>query len=160
MCFKIDTLQSVLSPITPVRYLIKLDLRDAYYYVPIHRDHIKFLKFICKNQLQFLGLPNGLAYVVAQENLQNWWNHPYSRVCNRRPPRLLILRKFSTQDIPPSSLINFKNIFHPGLSYSITPVMEYEKWNTNKILTKIRINVPAWTSVNLDSSKKPLHDFS
>ena len=71
MCFKIDTLQSVLSPITPVRYLIKLDLRDAYYYVPIHRDHIKFLKFICKNQLQFLGLPNGLAYVVAQENLQN-----------------------------------------------------------------------------------------
>ena len=47
-----DTLQSVLSPITPVTHLISVDLKDAYNYVPIHPDYTKFLKFNCKNQLQ------------------------------------------------------------------------------------------------------------
>ena len=53
---------SVLSLITPGCYLASLDLKDVYYYVPIHPDHTKFLKFIWKNQLyKFLVLPNGLC---------------------------------------------------------------------------------------------------
>ena len=44
--FKMETLQSVLSLITPGCYLASLDLKDAYYSVPIHPDHTKFLKFI------------------------------------------------------------------------------------------------------------------
>ena len=60
--FKMETLQSVLSLITPRCYLASLDLKDAYYSVPIHPDHTKFLKFIWKNQLYtFLVLPNGLC---------------------------------------------------------------------------------------------------
>ena len=58
--FKMETLQSVLSLITPGCHLSSLDLKDAYYSVPIHPDHTKFLKFIWKNQLyKFLVLPNG-----------------------------------------------------------------------------------------------------
>ena len=60
--FKMETLQSVLSLITPGCYLVSLDLKDAYYSVPIHPDHIKFLTFIWKNKLhKFLVLPNGLC---------------------------------------------------------------------------------------------------
>ena len=60
--FKMETLQSVLSPITPGCYLASLDLKDAYYSVPIHPDYTKFLKFIWKNQLyKFLVLPNCLC---------------------------------------------------------------------------------------------------
>ena len=60
--FKMETLQSVLSLITPGCYLASLDLNDAYYSVPIHPDHTKFLKFIWKNKLyKFLVLPNGLC---------------------------------------------------------------------------------------------------
>ena len=57
-----ETLQSVLSPITPGCYLASLDLKDAYYSVPIHPDYTRFLKFIWKNQLyKFLVLPNSLC---------------------------------------------------------------------------------------------------
>ena len=62
--FKMETMilnQSVLSLITPGCYLALLDLKDAYYSVPIHPDHTKVLRFIWKNQLhKFLILPNGL----------------------------------------------------------------------------------------------------
>ena len=58
-----ETLQSVLSPITPGCYFASLDLKDASYYsVPIHPDHTKFLKFIWKKELyKFLVLPNDLC---------------------------------------------------------------------------------------------------
>ena len=55
------TTQSLLSPITQERYLASLDLKDAYYFVPIHLDHIKFLKS--------LALPNDLC--CGQKQLQN-----------------------------------------------------------------------------------------
>ena len=57
--FKMETRQSL---ITSGCYLGSLDLKDAYYFVPIHPDHTKFLKFLV---LQ-------MVFVVAQENLQNW----------------------------------------------------------------------------------------
>ena len=57
-----ETLRLVLSLITPGCYLASLNLKDAYYSVPIHPDHTKFLKFIWKNQLcKFLVLPNSLC---------------------------------------------------------------------------------------------------
>ena len=60
--FKMETFRSVLSLITPGCYLASLDLKDAYYTVPINSDHTKFLKFIWKNQLyKFLILTNGLC---------------------------------------------------------------------------------------------------
>ena len=37
--FKMETIQSVLSLITPRCYLASLDLKDAYYSTPIHPDH-------------------------------------------------------------------------------------------------------------------------
>ena len=59
--FKMETLQSVLSLITPGCYLTSLDLKDSYS-APIHPDNTKFLKFIWKNQLyKFLVLPNDLC---------------------------------------------------------------------------------------------------
>ena len=57
-----ETLQLVLSLVTQGCYLALLDLKDVYYFVPIHPDHNKFLKFIWKNQLyKLLVLPNGLC---------------------------------------------------------------------------------------------------
>ena len=60
--FKVEKLQSVLSLITPGCYLASLDLKDAYYSIPIHQVHTYFLIFIWKNQLyKSLVLPNGLC---------------------------------------------------------------------------------------------------
>ena len=42
--------------------MASLDLRDAYYSVPIHEQYQKFLKFVWRKKLyQFTCLPNGLA---------------------------------------------------------------------------------------------------
>ena len=49
--FKMKTLQSVLSVITPGCYLASMDLKGANYSVTIHPDHTMFIKFIWKNQL-------------------------------------------------------------------------------------------------------------
>ena len=57
-----ETLQSVLSLIISGCYVTSLDLKHAYYSLPIRPDHTKILKFILKNQLyKFLVLPNGLC---------------------------------------------------------------------------------------------------
>ena len=58
--FKMQTLASILCMIRPNMYLAKLDIKDAYYSVPIHSSSQKLLKFKHRNELyQFTALPNG-----------------------------------------------------------------------------------------------------
>ena len=60
--FKMDTLQSVISLITPNCYMASVDLKDAYYSVPIAVSDQKYLKFKWGGKLyQFTCFPNGLA---------------------------------------------------------------------------------------------------
>lgn len=44
--FKMDTLASVIQLMTPNCYMASIDLRDAYYSVPITEDDRKYLKFV------------------------------------------------------------------------------------------------------------------
>lgn len=58
--FKMDTLKSVLTLVYPGAFMCKLDIKDAYYSVPIAEEDQKLLKFMYDGLLyQFLGLPNG-----------------------------------------------------------------------------------------------------
>lgn len=60
--FKMDTLETVVKLVKPGCYMASVDLKDAYYTVPIHPDHQKFLKFEFKGQLyKYACLPNGLS---------------------------------------------------------------------------------------------------
>ena len=55
-----DTLKSVLDLVTPGVYMAKLDIKDAYYSVPIRKEDQKLLKFMSEGELfKFLVLPNG-----------------------------------------------------------------------------------------------------
>ena len=49
--FKKGNFSSVSNFITPGCYLASIDLKDAYYSVPIHTDYTKHLKFSWKGQL-------------------------------------------------------------------------------------------------------------
>ena len=52
----------VLNLITPNCFMAKVDIKDAYYSVPIMEEHQKYLKFWFKGELyQFTCLPNGLC---------------------------------------------------------------------------------------------------
>lgn len=60
--FKMDTLASALTLITPNCYMASLDLKQAYYSVPICRKHRKLLRFQWRGQLfEYNALPNGLS---------------------------------------------------------------------------------------------------
>ena len=49
--FKMESLQSVLNIIRPNWWMTCVDLKDAFYTVPIHPDHQKFLKFKWEERL-------------------------------------------------------------------------------------------------------------
>ena len=60
--FKMDTLWSAVRLMTPQCHMASLDLKDAYYSVPIADEHRKYLSFYWKGQLfQYTCLPNGLS---------------------------------------------------------------------------------------------------
>jgi ribonuclease HI len=60
--FKMETLPAVIRAVQPQDWLVSLDLKDAYFHVPIWPPHRKFLKFQVLNQVyQFKVLPFGLT---------------------------------------------------------------------------------------------------
>jgi len=60
--FKMESLQSIWSALLPGNYAFSLDLQDAYFHIPIHKSHRKFLRFVVRDQVyQFRALPFGLA---------------------------------------------------------------------------------------------------
>ena len=57
-----ETIKSVLNLVTPNCYMAKIDIKDAYYSIPILPEHQKFLKFSLQGKLyKFTCLPNGLC---------------------------------------------------------------------------------------------------
>ena len=60
--FKMETINSILTMTTPGCYMTKIDIKDAYYSIPILPEHQKYLKFFFRGKLyQFTCLPNGLS---------------------------------------------------------------------------------------------------
>ena len=60
--FKMSTLHSAINLMSKNCFMATLDLKDAYYCVPIHKLHKKLLRFQFDNCLyEFQALPNGLA---------------------------------------------------------------------------------------------------
>ena len=60
--FKMDTLHTIAKLIGKDCFMASIDLKDAYYSVPISRDDRKYLRFLWQGTLfQFTCLPNGLS---------------------------------------------------------------------------------------------------
>jgi len=61
--FKMESIYSILKLVFKNCWFTKIDLKDAYYSIPIHVDHRKFLKFYHNGELfQFCVLPNGYRH--------------------------------------------------------------------------------------------------
>jgi hypothetical protein len=60
--FKMDSIWSAIRLMKPNCYMASIDMKDAYYSVPIHPGYQKYLKFNWKGkQYRFVCFPNGLA---------------------------------------------------------------------------------------------------
>ena len=60
--FQMETTRSIAAAIQPGDWAVSLDLKDAYFHVPIHKDFRHFLRFSFEGQVyEFKALPFGLA---------------------------------------------------------------------------------------------------
>ena len=60
--FKMDTLDTAIRLMRPGCFMTSIDLKDAYYSIPISFEHQKYLKFIWRDKLYcFTCLPMGLS---------------------------------------------------------------------------------------------------
>ena len=60
--FKMDTLNTIIKLVEKDCFMASIDLKDAYYSVPIAKSHGQYLRFFWREQLyQFKCLPNGLS---------------------------------------------------------------------------------------------------
>ena len=61
--FKMETITSILKLVTPLAYFTNIDLKDAYYTIPVSPSHQKYLEFANNQRLyKFTLLPNGYWY--------------------------------------------------------------------------------------------------
>lgn len=60
--FKMESLHSATQLVRQGSWMAVLDLKDAYYSVPVAQQHRKFLRFVFRNSVyEFTCLPNGLS---------------------------------------------------------------------------------------------------
>ena len=60
--FKMEGIHLLRDLLQPQDWLGKIDLKDAYFVIPVWKDHRKYLRFVCKGSLlEFACLPFGLA---------------------------------------------------------------------------------------------------
>ncbi len=58
--FKMESLKQALHMVRQGSYMASIDIKDAFYSVPIQKSHKKYLKFMwAGNMLQFCAMPNG-----------------------------------------------------------------------------------------------------
>ena len=56
--FKMESLQNVLELIRPGVYMASIDLKDAFYSAPVHKNQQVYLKFFVEEYLKFVYMPN------------------------------------------------------------------------------------------------------
>ena len=56
--FKMEILETVSRSINPNNWMASLDLKDAYFHVPIHRDHHQFLRFYIADRCYQYKVPH------------------------------------------------------------------------------------------------------
>ena len=60
--FKMENIQMAMNFVSPGDYIVSLDLKDAYFSVPIFQPHCKYLRFIWRDQrYEFTCLPFGYS---------------------------------------------------------------------------------------------------
>ena len=60
--FKMETINSILRLVRKGCFMAKLDIKDAYYSIPVHEEDQKYLKFEFQGKLyKFTVLPNGYS---------------------------------------------------------------------------------------------------
>ena len=65
--FKMDSRQAIITLVTPNCFMASIDMKDAYYSIPVKNEDRKYLRFKWEDQFyEFTRLPNGLSCAPRQ----------------------------------------------------------------------------------------------
>ena len=84
--FKIEDIRTAINLLNKDDYMCRLDLKEAYFFIPIHRDYKKYLRFKHRDQLyEFNILPFGLSsapfvFTKIGKTIVNWLRNNGVRV--------------------------------------------------------------------------------
>ena len=70
-----ESLQNVLELIRQVVYMAPIDLKDAFYSEPVHKNYQAYLTFFVEEYLKFVCMPNG--YNQPCEYLQKFQKYHF-----------------------------------------------------------------------------------
>ena len=74
--FKMESINQVIEIVRPNVYMASIDLKDAFYFIPTHPEHQKYLKFVVLSKIyQCACMPNG--YGAAMLTLQKYPKSPF-----------------------------------------------------------------------------------
>ena len=74
--FKMENIQLDLNLISPGDFMVSIDLKDAYFKIPIFSLHRKYLRFIWKSQrYEFTYLPFGYSLAPRNNGKTEYRNH-------------------------------------------------------------------------------------
>ena len=76
-----ESIQNVINIIRPGDYMASIDLKDAFFSVPIYKPHQKYLKFFLGEFYEFTCMPNG--YGPAMRAFTKISKVPFSVLRNR-----------------------------------------------------------------------------
>ena len=76
-----ESVNNVINLIKPNVYMVSIDLKDAFFSVPIYKNHQRHLKFIFENLFQFISMPSG--YGPPMINLTETSKVPFGHLRNQ-----------------------------------------------------------------------------
>ena len=59
--FKMESIHNVIHMLQRNFWMVSVDLKDAFYSIPVKIEHQKFLKFLWDLPYQYTAMPNGYA---------------------------------------------------------------------------------------------------
>ena len=72
-----ESIRQTIYMIKPDMFLASLDIKDAFYFIPVHKTHQRFLKIFLKGKaLEFNAIPNG--YIDAMQVFNKLLKPPFA----------------------------------------------------------------------------------
>ena len=158
--FKMESIQKLLNVIKKDTFMASIDLKDAFYSVPVVEHHQKYLKFFTNGYLKFTCIPNG--YGPAMRIFTKIMKVPFSILRVQGHTSVVYVDSSYLQGDSYKSCFNNVNdtkIMLRSLGFTIHPEKSVLKPTQNLIYIGFIINSTDMTLKSTEEKKQNIYDL-